>query len=433
MSVTQVQEQVKYSFMKIIGLMSGTSVDGIDVAVADIQGGLNAVTPLHIEQLAFDTIAWDDNIQRHILDISSEETTAAALCVANFALGEYFANATLDILEENNIQHNEIALVGSHGQTIWHDVRNGQVTSTLQIGEPSVIAARTGITTVGNFRVADVAVGGQGAPLTSIFDWLLLRPKPGLHGIQQGWRAVQNIGGIANVTLLPPTNLDDATVQPLAFDTGPGNMMLDWAVQTITDGKLQYDVDGDMAAAGHVHGALLEAWLDHPYFSQPLPKTTGRELFGQQLAWQWYQQAMQMQISNHDFMATLTELTAASIAHAYATHARATITEVIVSGGGTSNPTLMRRLAAQIHQQVGVHVVVSTHAEAVGIDDDAKEALVFALLAYLAVHGKPGNIPACTGAETTQVLGQISPGKNYDKVLRLIHENLYTAYRSGSF
>ena len=174
-----------------------------------------------------------------------------------------------------------IDLIGSHGQTIWHDADGGRITSTLQIGEPAVIAGQTGITTVANFRVADVAAGGQGAPLVSIFDWLLLRPADGLNGIAGGWRAAQNIGGIGNVTFLPPLGSD---APPLAFDTGPGNVLIDWAAAFASDGALAYDHDGRLAAQGRVDEALLARWLDDPYLRQPPPKTTGRERYTANLA-----------------------------------------------------------------------------------------------------------------------------------------------------
>jgi anhydro-N-acetylmuramic acid kinase len=304
-------------------------------------------------------------------------------------------------------------LIGSHGQTIWHDVTaDGRVTSTLQIGEPAVIAARTGVTTIGNFRVADVAAGGQGAPLVSIFDWLLLRPSPALNGIEGGWRAAQNIGGIGNVTFLPPLDLDAA---PLAFDTGPGNVLIDWAARFASNGALSYDDGGALARQGQVHEALIARWLAHPYYQLQPPKTTGRELYTATLAAAMRAEAQSVGASDVDFVATVTALTAATIADAYARFAPGPLAQVVIAGGGAHNPVLLAelrtRLAAQLHREVEV----CTH-EALGIDADAKEALTFALLAYLCAHGLPGNVPACTGAKAEVILGVIAPGINYQRL-----------------
>ncbi|MCX6047200.1 MAG: anhydro-N-acetylmuramic acid kinase [Chloroflexi bacterium] len=398
--------------MRVMGLMSGTSVDGIDVAIAEIEGGM-ANAALQIRQLAFETIPWPTATRHEIFELFGGATTTAALCRANFKLGEVMAAAALITLARAGLDQTAIDLIGSHGQTLWHDVQAGHVTSTLQMGELAVITARTGVTTVGNFRVADVAVGGQGAPLVSTFDWYLLRPPAHLNASHGGWRAVQNIGGIGNVTFLPPLGVAAA---PLAFDTGPGNALIDWAAGQATGGAWQYDVDGQLAAAGRVAPELLDKWLTHAYFSQQPPKTTGRELFGIPLVQRWYAEAQALGLGDNDFVATLTELTAASIADAYARFAPAPLAQIVVGGGGGRNPVLMARLAHQVASRCGRPIEVCTHA-ALGIDPDAKEALTFALLAYLALHGQPGNVPACTGAQRQQILGQIAPGDNYLKLL----------------
>jgi anhydro-N-acetylmuramic acid kinase len=404
--------------MRVIGLMSGTSVDGIDVAVADITGtsAQNSSAPtLSLRQLAFETVPWPAQARAAIFDLFTASASAAQLCRANFEVAAEFARAVHTTLGNSRIPMESIDLIGSHGQTIWHDVQDGRVTSTLQIGEPAVIAAATGVTTVGNFRVADVAAGGQGAPLVSTFDWLLLRPPPQLNGIPGGWRAVQNIGGIANVTFLPPEGLDAS--QPLAFDSGPGNALIDWAAAQATNGRQHYDQDGRIAQRGQVAQMLLTGWLQHPYFAQEPPKTTGRELFGIPQAQQWQAECQALGCSPADFVATLTELTAASIADAYARFAPGPVAQVVVGGGGASNPVLMARLAHQLEAQLGYRVEVCSHA-VLNINADAKEALAFALLAYLAILGEPGNVPACTGASHATILGQISPGKNYEDVMR---------------
>lgn len=429
--------QQSWQNMRIIGMMSGTSVDGIDVVVVDIvesapllepkriadgQQQLRPTVPrLSMQQIAFATIPWDPAIRRQIFALFHETTTAAALCRANFVVAEVFAACAQGVLSNANIALSSIDLIATHGQTIWHDILNGKVTSTLQIGDPSVIAARTGVTTVGNFRTADVAAGGQGAPLVSLYDWYFLRPDKTVIASQDAtgaqseqWRAVQNIGGIGNVTFLPPL---ESTLPPLAFDTGPGNVFIDWAAEMATGGQQQFDQDGALAAAGKPSKALLDHYLSLPYFQQLPPKSTGRELFDKRLVAEWWAVAQEAGLSALDFVATMTEVTAATIANAYAQFATGLITEVIVAGGGARNPVLLQRLQWQLTQKLDHAVAVRTHAE-LGIEDKAKEALAFALMGYLTLHGYPGNVPACTGAATEQILGQIAPGNNFHSLLR---------------
>lgn len=387
--------------LRVVGLMSGTSVDGIDAVLAEIgqeEGRIRLV------QRAFCTLAWPGELREQIFRLFTQPVTAAELCRANFQLGALFAQAALTVMAQAGLEPEAVHLIGSHGQTVWHDVdARGRVTSTLQLGEAAVIAEETGVTTVADFRVADVAAGGQGAPLVAIFDWLILRPPPRLNGVEGGWRAVQNIGGIGNVTFLPPEGTPE---EPLAFDTGPGNVLLDWAVTQATDGRQHFDRDGALARQGRVHQELLARWLSHPYFQQPPPKTTGRELFGPALGQAWLAEAQAAGLSTADFVATLTELTAASIAQAYARFAPGPVAQVVVGGGGGHNPVLLERLAAWLERELGRPVPVIRH-RALGIDDDAKEALAFALLAYLAWQGRPGNLPSCTGARGPRILGKI--------------------------
>ena len=400
--------------MYIIGMISGTSVDGIDVVIADIHGKpwLDPQNSFSIQQIAFETTSWPDHLREQIFALFHEVVPVSTLSRLNFELGQQFAQSALQVIELAGLAPQAIQLIGSHGQTVWHDVEAGQAISTLQIGDPSVIAAQTGITTVANFRTADIAVGGQGAPLTSTFDWYMLRPAPNLNGIAGSWRAVQNIGGIANVTFLPPTDVDEL---PIALDCGPGNALIDWAASQATRGQLRYDVDGKLAAAGTVDPALLASWLEHPYFQQPLPKTTGRERFGVDLAQQWYTEGLAKGLTAVDVVATLTELTAHTIAQAYSRYAPGIIAQVVVGGGGTHNPVLMARLEVNLeahynqylNQPLNRPIELCTHS-ALGIDDDAKEALAFALLAYLTFHDQPGNLPTCTGARKPQILGQIA-------------------------
>ncbi len=388
--------------MLVVGLMSGTSADGIDAALCELAG-----RPPHVRArvLHARTFPYDATTQRRILSACvPERSRVDVLCQLNADLGEAFAEAVLALLREVQRPLEDIALVGSHGQTVWHMVQpDGRATATLQIGEAAIIAERTGITTVSNFRPRDIAAGGQGAPLTGYADWLLLR-----HA--DHWRAVQNIGGMGNVTFLPP--LGDAQSAPLAFDTGPGNVLIDEAVRLLSDGAQRYDEDGRMAARGQVDERGLAELLAYPYFARTPPKTTGRELFGAEMAAAWMREGLARGLRDVDIVATLTALTAASIADAYRRFAPAPVREVIIGGGGAHNATLLAMLRERLAPSA-----VLTH-EALGLSSDYKEALVFALLAYEAWHARVGTLPAITGAAHATVLGQITPGGNYAALLR---------------
>lgn len=369
----------------VVGLMSGTSVDGIDAVLVRIRGGGPGVA---IETLHFATYPFDPAVREAIFALFRPETSSSAdVCRMNFVLGELFAQAALRLMREAGVRPEQVDLIGSHGQTIWHEPEPVAVAgiasrSTLQIGEPAVIAERTGVVTVADFRVRDIAAGGQGAPLVPYLDYCLLR-----HDRLN--RATQNIGGIGNVTYLPAgCGLD----QIVAFDTGPGNMVIDALVSAYFNRP--YDKDGEIAASGKVDRALLEELLSHPYLAAPPPKTTGRELFGVQFARQLMGRA-----APADLVATATAFTAYSIADAYRRFL-GPVDEVIVGGGGARNPVLMRMLAEALP---GVRVM--TH-EAVGINSDAKEAIAFALLANDAILGLPTNVPGATGGRPA-VLGKV--------------------------
>ncbi len=385
--------------MRIVGLMSGTSADAIDAAVCEISGTpplLNA----HIAHAV--TFAYPDGFQQRILNACAAGRVDE-LCAINFALGELFAAAALHAIESGGFTPNDIDLIGSHGQTFWHTVEsNGYVSSTLQLGESAVIAERTGITTISNFRTRDVAVGGQGAPLTGYADWLLLR-----HPTQ--WRAVQNIGGIGNVTFLPP--LADSTSLPTAFDTGPGNALIDSAMVLLTNGQQAFDRDGMLARNGKVDEDWLQTLLEHPYYVVKPPKTTGRELFSARMATDLVEEGHRRGLNDAAIIATLTTLTAQSIADAYERFAPVRIDEVILSGGGRSNPVIMELLDALIPARV-------LSSDQIGVDGDNKEALVFALLAYESWHARAGNLPSLTGASRAVILGDITQGNNYLDLIR---------------
>jgi anhydro-N-acetylmuramic acid kinase len=289
-----------------------------------------------------------------------------------------------------------VQLIGSHGQTVWH-APDDTPPSTLQVGEAAVIAERLGVPVVSNFRQRDMAAGGQGAPLVAYVDTLLLTHPSEV-------RAAQNIGGIANVTFLPPLNRPE--LAPLAFDTGPGNVLLDHAAARITQGRLQFDQQGELAEQGQVNTALLDWLLDQPYFARRPPKSTGRELFSHAFAEAVWQRAEGMGLLPLDIIATLTAYTAQTIGRTYRDFLPCRPEMVIVSGGGARNPALLRMLAD------AVRPAALRPSEALGIPGQAKEALAFAILAYESWHGRPGNLPAATGASHPVVLGQITAGRS---------------------
>lgn len=388
--------------MLVIGLMSGTSADGVDAAICEIDGEPGTH---RARIIAGRTYSYDSQTRARILNgCDPASSDVAQIAALNVELGEHFAAAALALISESGASPHEIDLIGAHGQTLWHAVLpDGRVSATFQIGEAAIIAERTGITTINNFRARDVAAGGQGAPLTAYADWLLLRHET-------RWRAIQNIGGIGNVTFLPPLN--DDTNAPVTFDTGPGNAMIDLIVAHYTGGESTYDHDGECALNGRVDADWLADLLRHPYFARPIPKTTGRELFGAEMARRLVADGEARGLAADDIIATVTALTSASIADSYQRFAPAHIDEVIVGGGGCHNPVIMDDLRGRL-----APAPMRTH-EAVGMNSDFKEALVFALLAYETWHGRAGTLPSLTGASHNSVLGQITPGDNYESLLR---------------
>ncbi|MBI5879607.1 MAG: anhydro-N-acetylmuramic acid kinase [Chloroflexi bacterium] len=380
--------------MKVLGLMSGTSADGIDAVLADFDGSSAA---LQWRLLSHTHVDFAPALREEILAACTPAGSSVdRLCRLNFAFGEALAGAVMTAAREAAIPLSQIDLVGSHGQTVWHDVDDaGRVTATLQIGEPAVIAERVGVPVVADFRVADVAAGGQGAPLVPFADYILFRDAT-------KFRAVQNIGGIANVTLLAP---GCAPHEVIAFDSGPGNMVIDALVAHMTDGREAYDRDGRIAASGRVDGGWLEERLDQPYFRRQPPKTTGRELFGQAYAREFWAQGSARGLAPADIVATATALTAQSIAdalrHPLPGRAPAEPDELILGGGGAHNATLVRMIGAQL-----MHTRIMRH-EDFGIAAQAKEAFAFAILAYCAWRGEPNNLPSVTGARRAVVMGKI--------------------------
>jgi len=381
---------------RVIGLMSGTSADGIDAALVEIKGDGFAT---RVKLITFEVYSYSESIRKKIFDLFSPETgTVDKVCHLNFVLGELFARAALRVIRKANLRPSEVDLIGSHGQTIYHipiprKEGNLFVRSTLQIGEPSVIAERTGITAVADFRVRDVAAGGQGAPLVPYADYILFRDG-------KRTRAIQNIGGIGNVTLIPTgAELKDI----IAFDTGPGNMIIDAVTKVITGGEKAYDVNGAIAAQGKINKRLLEELMGHPYLREKPPKTTGREEFGVQFACQIVQKAKMLGMKNENLLATVTAFTAESIYHAYKNFIfpRHQVDEIIISGGGSYNPVLLELLRKKFHP---VPIFI---ADDFGISSKAKEAMTFAVLANEAVAGNAANVPNVTGAKRAVILGKI--------------------------
>jgi anhydro-N-acetylmuramic acid kinase len=390
-SITKLVSKKK---LRVAGLMSGTSADGVDVAVVDVTGW-------RVRLAAFETVAYRPALRRAVLDLCRPESARLEeICHYDHVLGEVFADAVIRLCEQTGISLGSIDLIGSHGQTIFHHPQGGRyggrtVRSTLQIGEPCVIAQRTGITTVADFRPRDMAAGGQGAPLVPYADYVLFRSG-------RLSRAVQNIGGIANVTFLPRVcALEDV----VAFDTGPGNMVIDGAMQLLTNGRRHCDRDGRLAAKGRVDEVLLKEMLRHPFLRRRPPKSTGREQFGQEYCESFCRSAKERGLSDEDTVATATAFTAASIARAYHKLLPEMPDEMILAGGGAHNRTLVRML----RDRLGDIRIRTTDAFGIGVD--AREAVAFALLAVATIRGVASNVPSATGAEEPVILGKIVPGR----------------------
>ncbi len=381
------------SQLRVAGLMSGTSADGVDAAVVDVprRGA--------VKLLAFDTVRYPPSVRRAVLALCAADAgDVAEVCHLNAVLGELFARAVTRLAERAGVPLASIDLIGSHGQTIRHLPRGRRfggraIGSTLQIGAPAVIAERTGITTVADFRPRDLAAGGQGAPLVPYADYVLFAHR-------RRSRAVQNIGGIANVTFLPAGGSLDEVV---AFDTGPGNMIIDRLAERVTGGKHAYDRGGRLAAAGAVNATLLAELMRHPYLRRRPPKSTGREQFGWAFADGLADRAAKRGLPPADLLATATAFTAAAIADAYRRFAPGPIDEVLLCGGGAHNRTLVAMLTDRLRP------AAVTSTDTLGIPADAKEAVAFAILAAATLRGTPANVPAATGAARPVLLGSITP------------------------
>lgn len=381
--------------MLTVGLMSGTSLDGIDAALVRVTGTTPEDVSIRVE--GFVSVPYEEARRAAIHDCIVGGD-AAALCGLHADLGEWLAEAALRVLEDAGADPADVDAIGSHGQTVWHrPPAEGRRGATLQLGDPATVAERTGCPVVSDFRTRDVAAGGHGAPLVPWVDRVLFAAPDRA-------RALQNLGGIGNVTWLPPRG-DDR--EPLAFDTGPGNALLDALVEISTGGRHRFDLDGRLAARGRVDEGLLADLLRHPFFAAEPPKSTGREEFGRPFV-ERLVEAVRPEGDRDwlDLAATLTELTARTVADAYRRWlVPRGLDEAVVTGGGARNPTLMARIRDLLDP-----LPVLDGGEALGIDPAAKEAVAFALLAWAHLRGIPANVPSATGAAGPRVLGSLTPG-----------------------
>lgn len=369
-----------------VGLMSGTSLDGVDAALVELGSG-DRVT-----LRAFRSEPYAVEERRRILDAIAGGTPRE-LTLLNVWLGARWADAVERLLRDAGTDARELSFLASHGQTVWHEPG----LATLQLGDPAVLAERFGVTVVSDFRSRDVAAGGQGAPLVPIADALLF-------GHESHERALLNVGGMANVTWVPRRGSTDGV---MAFDTGPGVAVLDAVVRAVQPG-IPFDEGGALAAEGRAVDPLVRELLAHPYFAQAAPKSTGRETFGEEFAQSLRERALAVEPGARpaDLVATALALTARSIADQlgrWLPRSRDRTRDLLVSGGGARNPTLMRALGAALPEwRVGLFTDEF-------FDGDAKEAVAFAFLGALALQGRPGNVPGATGARGPRVLGRITP------------------------
>lgn len=380
--------------------MSGTSVDGIDVAIVEIveEDGV-----IDLELLHFDTVAYPSAVKKGILELCNPSTASIQMISnMNMLLGMLFAEAVNQVVKQAGFCNEAIDFISSHGQTIFHqpekvNTAGHLVSSTLQIGDISMIAELTGITTVGDFRTRDMAVGGQGAPLVPYADYLLFRD-------QEIGRVLVNIGGIANLSILPKACNED---QVIAYDTGPGNMIIDYFAEQSSNGILSCDVDGKLALQGTIQKDWLNRLLTDSYYAEKPPKSTGRERFGTAYAKKLWEEAESLSISLVDRIATVTKLTAITIANEINKYAvEFEIGEVLISGGGSNNPVLMQEIISSLPDKVIVRKL-----DEIGIPADAKEAMVFALLGYQYLNKRTNNLPKATGASRRVMMGKVAWGE----------------------
>ncbi len=375
----------------VVGLMSGTSLDGVSAAVVRFREDETA--GVGWELLAYDVTPYSD-AERKLLAECLTGTTPEAYCRVNYELGAWLARAATSVIAQAGVPRDEIAAIASHGQTVWHVPAH----STWQIGQPAVIAELTGLPVISDFRARDIAAGGQGAPLVPIADTLLFSSN-------DQWRVLQNLGGIGNLTVVPPRGVSVGGAVVRAFDTGPGVVVIDGATQRLTRGRERYDRDGVLAAAGTPIDAAVDAALADPFFAAEPPKSTGRELFSPSYIDAFVADCRRRapNSSTQDVLATAVALTARSIGLAFERFIPEPVSELVISGGGAKNPTL----TAAITRAVAPIRVL--RFDDLFFDGEAKEAVAFALLGYLHLLGRVGNIPSATGARGQRILGSLTP------------------------
>ena len=375
----------------VVGLMSGTSLDGVSAAVVRFREDETA--GVGWELLAYDVTPYSD-AERKLLAECLTGTTPEAYCRVNYELGAWLARAATSVIAQAGVPRDEIAAIASHGQTVWHVPAH----STWQIGQPAVIAELTGLPVISDFRARDIAAGGQGAPLVPIADTLLFSSN-------DQWRVLQNLGGIGNLTVVPPRGVSAGGAVVRAFDTGPGVVVIDGATQRLTRGRERYDRDGVLAAAGTPIDAAVDAALADPFFAAEPPKSTGRELFSPSYIDAFVADCRRRapNSSTQDVLATAVALTARSIGLAFERFIPEPVSELVISGGGAKNPTL----TAAITRAVAPIRVL--RFDDLFFDGEAKEAVAFALLGYLHLLGRVGNIPSATGARGQRILGSLTP------------------------
>lgn len=371
----------------VVGLMSGTSSDGVDAVLMRLQGEMPR---LSMKLIGYQNFPFSAELRKQLLN---EHMNARDVCLLNFKMGEILSDAAETMIRDAFNRQIKVDFIASHGHTVAHCPPSGNAPfGTLQIGEPAMIAERTGVPVVSDFRPRDMCAGGQGAPLVPYADWLIFHRDSHTVGCL-------NLGGIANFTILPP-NFSDV----MAFDTGPANMATDGAIRLLSRGEMEYDKDGAVAAKGKVIPEFLDYLLDHPYFKKPPPKTTGRDEFGAHI---YLRDALlnRRDHSMEDLMATVTHSVARNIMDAYKNFISQThnIQFLVVGGGGARNKTLMGMLQAAMP-----NVTIYT-SERYGIPLGAREALSFAILGHETIMGRPSNIPNATGASHPCVLGKITP------------------------